>query len=124
MMNTRVVHQSFFRIIEAMVWQADDKQVFPLRKSFELINKFSKTIVSEGKSIRNFFFQTMIGYFKRFMAAQGKESSMPGLVSVSLLYLTVEVLEGDVIVYSPWVFRSSILKSTSAVNCWYPLPSK
>ena len=67
----------------------------------------------------------MIGYFKRFMAAQGKESSMPGLVSVSLLYLTVEVLEGDVIVYSPMgFFRSSILKSISAVNCWYPLPSK
>lgn len=83
MMNTRVVHQSFFRIIEAMVWQADDKQVFPLRKSFELINKFSKTIVSEGKSIRNFFFQTMIGYFKRFMAAQGKESSMPGVILYS-----------------------------------------
>lgn len=124
MMNTRVVHQSFFRIIEAMVWQADDKQVFPLRKSFELINKFSQAIIGEGKGIGNLFFQAMIRYFKRLMAAQGKKGCMPGLVSIPLLYLTVEVLEGDVIVYSPWIFRSFILKSTSAVRCWYPLPSK
>ena len=69
MMNTRVVHQPFFRIIETMVRQADDKQVFPLRKSFELINKFSQAIIGEGKGIGNLFFQAMIGYFKRFMAA-------------------------------------------------------
>ena len=104
MMNTRVVHQSFFWIIEAMVWQADDKQVFPLRKGFEFVDKFSQAIISEGKRIGDFFFQPMIGYFKRLMAAQGKKGCMPGLVSIPLLYLTVEVLEGDVIVYSPWIF--------------------
>ena len=58
--DTRVVHQSFFWIIEAMVWQADDKQVFPLRKSLELIDKFPQAIISKGKGIGNLFFQTMI----------------------------------------------------------------
>ena len=115
MMDTRVVHQSFFWIIEAMVWQADDKQVFPLRKSLELIDKFPQAIISKGKGIGNLFFQTMIRYFKRLMAAQGKESCMPGLVGIPFFYLTVEVLKSNIIVYSPWIF--SFLHAEIHVCC-------
>ena len=75
-----------------------------MRKRLEFVDKFPQTIVSESKSIRNFLFQAMVGYLKRLMAAQGEEGRMPGLVSIPFFYLAVEVLESNVIVYSPWVF--------------------
>ena len=103
-MDARVVYQSFFRIIEAVVRQADNEQVFPLRKRLELVDKFSQTVVCKGEGIGNFFVQAVVRYFERLVAAKSQKGRVPRLVASACFYLLVEMFKSDVIVHSPGIF--------------------
>ena len=64
-------------IEEAVVGQKNDQQIVPNRKGAQAVYERTHTFVSKGKGIELRIFQTIVGHFKRLVAAEGEVGHEP-----------------------------------------------
>ena len=90
-----------FRIAYAVVWQEDDKHIFPCRCLLQFVDEFADAVVYICHAVGNLIQSaTLKRHNPRFVAGKGKKCGEPWIALRLTFYLLKKCVKGDSVSYA------------------------